>query len=103
MVKTGVQAADRAIQCRSLAVCFSKGLGTPVGSMLLGSKDLIAHGRRIRKLFGGAMRQIGFLAAACDYALDHNIERLAEDHANAKIVADAVAEVPGFTLTPHEV
>ncbi len=103
IVKTGVPAKVWGGMFDTINVCFSKGLGTPVGSMLLGPRELIAHGRRIRKLFGGAMRQIGFLAAACDYALDHNIDRLAEDHTNARIVADAVAEVPGFTLKPHEV
>ncbi|VTR93066.1 threonine aldolase : L-threonine aldolase OS=Isosphaera pallida (strain ATCC 43644 / DSM 9630 / IS1B) GN=Isop_3601 PE=4 SV=1: Beta_elim_lyase [Gemmata massiliana] len=103
IVKTGVPAKVWGGMFDTINVCFSKGLGTPVGSMLLGPRDLIAHSRRIRKLFGGAMRQIGFLAAACDYALDHNIDRLAEDHANARIIADAVAEVPGFTLKPHEV
>lgn len=100
---TGVPAHTWGAMFDTVNVCFSKGLGTPVGSMLLGSKELIAQARRVRKLFGGAMRQIGFLAAACDYALDHHIDRLKDDHANAKIVADAVAEVPGFTLTPTEV
>ncbi len=103
IVKTGVPAHAWAAMFDTVNVCFSKGLGTPVGSMLLGPRDLIAHARRVRKLFGGAMRQIGFLAAACDYALDHHISRLAEDHANASLIADAVAEVPGFTLTPQEV
>lgn len=87
----------------TVSVCFSKGLGAPVGSALLGPKDLIKHGRRVRKLFGGAMRQAGYLAAACLYAMDHQVERLAEDHANAKVIAKAVAEVPDLTLTPHEV
>jgi len=103
MVKTGVPAAEWAKQFDTIAVCFSKGLGTPVGSMLLGPKDLIAHGRRIRKLFGGGMRQAGFLAAACLYALDHHIDRLAEDHANAQLIAKAIRDVPSFTLTPPEV
>ena len=103
IVKTGVSAKVWGQMFDTVNVCFSKGLGTPVGSMLLGPRDLIAHARRIRKLFGGAMRQIGFLAAACDYALDRHIDRLAEDHANAKVVSDAVAEVPGFALTPPEV
>jgi threonine aldolase len=83
--------------------CFSKGLGAPVGSALAGPKDLIARGRRVRKLFGGAMRQAGYLAAACRYALAHHLDRLAEDHANAQLLARAVAEVPGFTLVPPEV
>jgi threonine aldolase len=103
IIRTGVSAAEWGKPFDTIAVCFSKGLGTPVGSMLLGPRDLIAHGRRIRKLFGGAMRQVGFLAAACHYALDHHIDRLAEDHANAQIIAKAVAEVPGFTLVPPEV
>jgi threonine aldolase len=100
IVRTGVPAAEWASSFDTVAVCFSKGLGAPVGSMLLGPRDPIAYGRRIRKLFGGAMRQVGYLAAACHYALDHHIDRLAEDHANAALIAKAVAEVPGFTLTP---
>ncbi|MBN9120148.1 MAG: low specificity L-threonine aldolase, partial [Planctomycetes bacterium] len=103
IVKTGVPAHKWADTFDTVAVCFSKGLGTPVGSMLLGPRDLIAHGRRVRKLFGGAMRQVGYLAAACAYALDHHVERLAEDHENAQVIAKAVADVPGFTPTPPEV
>ena len=103
MVKTGVPAGAWGAPFDTVAVCFSKGLGAPVGSMLLGPRDLIAHGRRVRKLFGGAMRQVGYLAAACHYALDHHIDRLAEDHENAAVVAKAVAEVPGFALVPAEV
>jgi threonine aldolase len=103
MVATGVAAAEWGRQFDTVSVCFSKGLGTPVGSALLGPKDLIKDARRVRKLFGGAMRQAGFLAAACLYAMDHHVERLAEDHANAKIVAGAVRDVPGLTLTPPEV
>lgn len=103
MVRTGVPAQDWAQPFDTVAVCFSKGLGTPVGSMLLGPKDLIAYGRRIRKLLGGAMRQVGYLAAACRYALDHHIGRLADDHENAQIIASAVADVTGFKLTPPEV
>src|SRR5206468_1395661 len=103
MVKTGVPAQKWGEMFDTVAVCFSKGLGAPVGSMLLGPRDLIAHGRRVRKLFGGAMRQAGVLAAACRYALDNHLARLADDHANARLIADAVREVPGFTLTPSEV
>ena len=68
----------------TISICLSKGLGAPVGSILLGSKTHIAKALRIRKLFGGAMRQVGFLAAAGIYALDNNIERLADDHKKAK-------------------
>lgn len=76
----------------SISICFSKGLGTPVGSILLGTKDFIFEARRVRKVFGGAMRQSGFLAAACIYALDHNIERLVEDHKKTKVIADTLKE-----------
>jgi threonine aldolase len=103
IVKTGVPAHVWGNMFDTVAVCFSKGLGAPVGSMLLGPRDLISHARRVRKLFGGAMRQAGYLAAAGLYALDHHVERLAEDHENARTIAKAVEEVPGFTLTPPEV
>lgn len=73
--------------CDSISICLSKGLGAPVGSVLLGSNDFIAKARRIRKLLGGGMRQAGFLAAAGIYALDNNIERLKEDHQRAKHIA----------------
>jgi threonine aldolase len=103
MTATGVAATEWGKPFDTISVCFSKGLGTPVGSALLGPKDLITHARRIRKLFGGAMRQAGFLAGACLYALDHNITRLAEDHANAKLIAEAIASVPGLKLVPAKV
>lgn len=103
LVKTNTTAAQWGALFDTVAVCFSKGLGTPVGSMLVGPRDLIAHGRRVRKLFGGAMRQVGYLAAACHYALDHHLARLAEDHANAQLLAEAVRAVPGFALVPPEV
>lgn len=76
----------------SISICFSKGLGTPVGSILLGSKDFIFEARRVRKVFGGAMRQAGFLAAACIYALDNNIDRLVEDHKRTKVIAETLKE-----------
>jgi len=100
---TGVAAEQWGRLFDTVSVCFSKGLGAPVGSALLGPKDLIAEARRVRKLFGGAMRQVGILAAACLYALDHHLDRLAEDHENARLIADAVREVPGLTLVPPEV
>jgi len=99
-VATGTPFRDWARHFDTINVCFSKGLGAPVGSALMGPKDLMAHARRVRKLFGGAMRQVGFLAAGCLYALDRHIDRLADDHANAKILAAAIAEVPGLTLVP---
>lgn len=75
----------------SISVCLSKSLGCPVGSLLLGKKEFIKKARRIRKVFGGGMRQAGFIAAAGIYAIQHNIERLAEDHAHAKQIAEAIA------------
>ncbi len=76
----------------SISICLSKSLGCPVGSLLVGKKDFIKKARRVRKAFGGGMRQAGFLAAAGIYALQNNIARLAEDHAHAKQIADAIAE-----------
>ena len=72
----------------SISICLSKGMGTPVGSLLLGKTDFIKQARRVRKVFGGGMRQAGYLAAAGIYALENNIERLAEDHHHAKQIAD---------------
>lgn len=103
MAATGTDAAEWGRHFDTISVCFSKGLGAPVGSALLGPRELIAHARRIRKLFGGAMRQAGILAAACLYALDHHLPRIAEDHAHARIIAEAVRDVPGLTLVPPEV
>lgn len=103
VVASGVGPKEWARHFDTISVCFSKGLGAPVGSALVGPKDLIAHARRVRKLFGGAMRQAGYLAAACLYALDRHLDRLAEDHTNAKLIAEAVREVPGLTLVPPEV
>ena len=100
---TGIPAAAWAKPFETVSVCFSKGLGAPVGSALAGSKAHIALARRYRKLFGGAMRQVGFLAAACLYALDHHVERLADDPANARLLADAVSATRGLTLDPPEV
>ncbi len=84
----------------SVSVCFSKGLGAPVGSALCGSKDLIARARRIRKMAGGAMRQSGILAAGASYALDHQLERLAQDHALARRLAEGLAGVEGLQVEP---
>jgi threonine aldolase len=93
--------ARRMAQCfDSASVCFSKGLGAPVGSALCGSKDLIARAHRVRKMAGGGMRQAGFLAAAAIYALDHHIERLADDHALAQRLGAAFAQIDGVTVDP---
>jgi threonine aldolase len=84
----------------SVSVCFSKGLGTPAGSALCGSSELIKRAHRIRKMSGGGMRQAGILAGAALYALDHHIDRLAIDHAHAKQLAAAFDGVEGVTLDP---
>jgi threonine aldolase len=76
----------------SISICMSKSMGTPVGSLLLGKTDFIKQARRVRKVFGGGMRQAGYLAAACIYALENNLERLAEDHDHARQIAAALAK-----------
>ncbi len=78
----------------TISICMSKGLGAPIGSLLVGSKEHIAKALRIRKLFGGAMRQVGYMAAAVDYALDNHVERLAEDHNRAKHLGEALENSP---------
>jgi len=82
----------------SVSVCLSKGLGAPVGSVLLGERDLIEKARRLRKMAGGGMRQAGILAAAGSYALDHNIARLADDHTRAARLAGGLRELPGLEV-----
>ncbi|MBI5255277.1 MAG: low-specificity L-threonine aldolase [Burkholderiales bacterium] len=86
----------------SVSVCFSKGLGAPVGSVLAGSSEFIDRARRVRKMAGGAMRQSGLLAAAALHALDHHVERLAEDHAHARRLADGLSGLPGVTVVPPD-
>jgi threonine aldolase len=103
IVATGKSAAEWGRCFDTVSVCYSKGLGAPVGSALVGSREAITFARRIRKLFGGGMRQAGFLAAACLYALENHLARLEEDHANAQLIAAAVADVPGLTLVPPRV
>ncbi len=77
----------------SVSLCFSKGMGAPVGSVLVGGRDFIQEARRWRKVLGGGMRQSGYLAAACQYALDHHMERLSEDHANAARLGDVLQTI----------
>ncbi len=100
VVATGVAAAEWGRHFDSVSVCFSKGLGAPIGSALAGSREFVARARRIRKLFGGGMRQAGVAAAAAHYALDHHVDRLAEDHRNAQVIARAIADTPGLRLDP---
>jgi threonine aldolase len=103
VVASGTSAADYAAPFDSLWVDFSKGLGAPVGAVLAGSRDFIHEAWRVKQQIGGAMRQAGIIAAACLYALDHHVERLAEDHANARVLAEGLAEVPGIELDPATV
>jgi threonine aldolase len=100
---TGIAEGEWAKHFDTVSVCFSKGLGAPVGSALAGPKDAIKEARRHRKLFGGAMRQAGVIAAGALYALEHNRKRLTQDHANAQIIADAVRATEGLSLQPDTV
>ncbi|RJG09916.1 low-specificity L-threonine aldolase [Pseudomonas cavernicola] len=98
-VKLGVDAREITQHFDSVSVCLSKGLGAPIGSVLCGSAELIGKARRLRKMVGGGMRQAGILAAAGLYALQHQVERLAEDHANAALLAEGLREL-GYTVEP---
>ncbi|HEX6790852.1 MAG TPA: GntG family PLP-dependent aldolase [Candidatus Krumholzibacteria bacterium] len=97
-VATGVALADYAACADTVSMCFSKGLGAPVGSALASRRDVIDRARRIRKRLGGGMRQSGILAAAALHALDHHVDRLRDDHKNAKRLASFVEQVPGLSL-----
>ena len=101
-VASGRTVADLARDFDSVSICFSKGLGAPIGSMLVGTRELIARAHRVRKMVGGGLRQVGLLAAAADHALTHHVDRLAEDHALAKRLADGLAALPGVTVTPPQ-
>jgi threonine aldolase len=101
-VALGVPAREIARHFDSVSVCFSKGLGTPAGSALCGSRELIARAHRWRKMTGGAMRQSGVLAAAALYALDHHVARLADDHANARALAEGLQGLPGVSVAPPQ-
>ena len=87
----------------SLMFCFSKGLSCPVGSIVCGSHEFIARARRVRNSLGGGMRQVGVLAAAAMVALDEMVERLADDHANARRLAEGLANVPGILIDPARI
>lgn len=103
IVATGIAAPKWTRHFDSVSVCFSKGLGAPVGSALAGTRTFVARARMIRKLLGGGMRQAGVIAAGALYALEHHIERMAEDHKNARVIAQAIADTPGLQLAPPEV
>ncbi len=97
-VASGVAAATFAAEVDTLWVDFTKGLGAPIGAVLAGSRDFIAAARRYKQLFGGAMRQAGVAAAGCLYALDHHVERLAEDHEHARLLAQGLAAIDGIAV-----
>lgn len=97
-VASGRSAHEVCAPFDSVSICFSKGLGAPVGSVLVGSRALIDVARRWRKVLGGGMRQSGVLAAACLYALDHHVDRLAQDHANARLLAEGLEGLDGVRV-----
>ncbi len=99
----GVEPREYARHVDSLSICFSKGLGAPVGSAIAGSEEYIKRAHRFRKMFGGGMRQIGYLAAAAIYALDHNVQTLAEDHKNARLLAEAISGFDCFHVDMNTV
>lgn len=100
VVATGIAAAEYARDYDSVWIDFSKGLGAPGGAVLAGSADFIREAGRLKLRWGGAMRQSGIIAAACDYALDHHVTRLADDHANAAALARGIAQIDGLAIDP---
>jgi threonine aldolase len=102
-VASGITAAQYAQHFDTVTICFSKGLGAPMGSMIAGDGAVIERVHRYRKMVGGGQRQVGIVAAAALYAIDHHIDRLADDHANARRLAEALAKLPGVIINPQEV
>ena len=97
-IASGVSIKEYAHYFDSVSLCFSKGLGAPVGSVIAGSKDFIERAHRYRKLYGGGMRQAGIIAAGAVFAVEHQFERLAEDHRRARMLAEAINDMPGFVV-----
>jgi threonine aldolase len=102
-VYLGENVAEMTKKFDSIQFCFSKGLGAPVGSMIVGSRDFIEHGRVLRKILGGGMRQVGVLAAAALVALEEGPKRLHVDHENAQLLAQGLAQIPGIGVQPAKV
>ena len=102
VVVAGIPAAEMVAHCDTVWLDFTKGLGAPLGAVLCGSQEFIGHAWRWKQRFGGSMRQAGICAAACIYSLDHNIDRLADDHANAKALAGGLAQIHGLTVEEPE-
>ena len=103
VVASGISAREYAYPVDSVTLCFSKGLGAPVGAALAGEGDFMKEARRCQQVFGGAMRQAGIIAAGALYALEHHVDRLAEDHANAKLLAERLSEEEGIDISPSDV
>ncbi|HEY2771217.1 MAG TPA: threonine aldolase family protein [Solirubrobacteraceae bacterium] len=103
VVASGVSAADHAGGFDTAWIDFTKGLGAPVGAVLAGSSELIEEAWRWKQMLGGSLRQSGILAAGCLYALDHHVERLAEDHEHARLLAEGLADLPGIEIDPATV
>jgi threonine aldolase len=102
-VASGHKPTDYTRHVDSVTTCFSKGLGAPVGSVVAGPRAFIERCRRFRRMFGGGMRQAGIIAAGALYAIEHNVARLAEDHANARRLAEALADLPCVKIDPATV
>lgn len=103
VVASGISAKEWCKHFDTVSVCFSKGLGAPVGSAICGPRKLIDKAIRVRKVFGGGMRQAGIIAAGALYALENNVERMADDHANAKRFAELIRDVDGIALNPPRI
>lgn len=101
-VATQTSIADLCAPFDSVSICFSKGLGAPIGSVLVGSANFIQRAKRWRKMLGGGMRQAGIMAAAMSYALDHHVARLAEDHVNAQRLAEGLSDIEGLYVEPAQ-
>ena len=97
-IATGIKLAEYASYFDSISLCFSKGLGAPVGSIVVGSKRFIRKAHYYRKAYGGGMRQVGILAAACIFAVENHFERLIVDHQNAKFLAEGLQSLPGLSV-----
>jgi len=102
-VASQIPVADFAAEVDALSFCFSKGLGAPIGSMLVGTQEFVDRARKVRRMLGGAMRQVGVLAAAAAYALDNNVERLADDHRRARRLAEGFASARPGCVDPSTV
>ena len=103
VVATGVSAADYARLFDTVSFCLSKGLGAPIGSLIVSDRNRVDKLRRLRKIFGGGMRQVGIIAAAGIYALEHNINRLKDDHANAKRLAELLKNISTISVELDQV